>query len=119
MHDGKWDLAACGGGRKWEGGTTTVQSERRDRESSFQHVAAVVQLQLQLQLSERVSGAAPGSLVWGLAACSGGASFCFLPVRFSTCSLLPLHLNLNLQTVDTHHIDGLTDGWMDGGWWNG
>lgn len=62
VHDGKWGRAACRGDGKWEGGTTTVQSDRRNRGSSFQHVAAVVQL----QQSERVSGAAPApwSGVW-------------------------------------------------------
>lgn len=71
--DGKWCMmgsAAGRGSRKWEGGTTTVQWKRRNRESSFQHVAAVVQLQL--QQSEQCSS---GSLVWGLAGCSGGERF--------------------------------------------
>lgn len=64
VHDGKWSRVAGRGGRKWEGGTTTVQLKRRNRESSFQHVAAVVQLQ-------KISG----SLVWGLAVCSRGERF--------------------------------------------
>lgn len=119
MHDGNWGRAASRGGRKWECGTTTVQSERRNCESSFQHVAAVVQLQLQLQLqqSERVSGAAPApwSGVWQRAVEERGFDFCqrgFPPVHSAAVCSAP-ELSLNRQTLDSQHMDGLMDGWVD------